>query len=588
MRDKIFISYSHQDRGWMEEFMRMMTPLVRLGKIHVWCDSDIDTGDQWRKEIDRALSETRVAVLAVSDHYMHSAFIHRVELPRLLQAAQQYGVSICWCLLSSCLYEETPIEAYQAAHDINRSFDKMRPAERKEVLKKVALSIKALYDAGSSLYAEPGLIGPSGSETTQYSKAKSAVLTPVDLSYIELTIDRDFDQFSPSDQERLLKGIAELLKISDSDIRIRNKRRGSVILEVELTPLLAQRLLRAVRAGELDHLGVTGAELADKSSNLGSESEEYFPQDFVSGKLSADAVPALIARLFLLSAEDQLALIWHAYMEAGKSLRIAPPSAALMKFAEATLNQIKQMSFKEQSQVIVDLANRADTDICRTYGFWSVNIKFGFWYVLGKWMEEGDVAPIPARDQLSVNAASVLNSFKSMDSGQQIIILRNFVADMGYAPYKAKASQRVTEQIVLPTAPKLRTRVTIQGINYPTILSYMDLLNANDFDNLIELFLPDGALQPPFQRPIVGKDALLRFFHEDCQNLKLRPERGVSEPSDGGFTAIIVIGKVQTPWFAAGVWIDIAWRFLLNPDGKIYTLAIDLLASPAELRKFDR
>jgi hypothetical protein len=116
----------------------------------------------------------------------------------------------------------------------------------------------------------------------------------------------------------------------------------------------------------------------------------------------------------------------------------------------------------------------------------------------------------------------------------------------------------------------------------------MELLNANDFDALIELFLPDGALQPPFQRPIVGRDAVLRFFREDCQNLKLIPDRGVSEPSEGGFTQIKVTGKVQTPWFGAGVGMNVAWRFLLDPQGKIYFVAIDLLASAADLLQFAR
>ena len=40
----------------------------------------------------------------------------------------------------------------------------------------------------------------------------------------------------------------------------------------------------------------------------------------------------------------------------------------------------------------------------------------------------------------------------------------------------------------------------------------MQLLNANDFDHLINLFLDDGALQPPFQRPIVGREAILKFL----------------------------------------------------------------------------
>ena len=237
---------------------------------------------------------------------------------------------------------------------------------------------------------------------------------------------------------------------------------------------------------------------------------------------------------------------------------------------------------------MVDLANRSYTDISRTYAIWSVNIKLGFWYRLGEWMEEGLVAPIPEGYQLSANASSVLSSLKGIDAGQQITVLRNFVVDMGFDPSKVYGAERIAEPIVLPTAPEQRTKVSIAGIDNPTILSYMDLLNANDFDQLIKLFLPDGALQPPFQRPIVGTEAVLRFFREDCQNLKLLPESGISEPSDGGFTQIKVTGKVQTPWFGAGVGMNVAWRFLLDPDGKIYFVAIDLLASPAELLKFAR
>jgi hypothetical protein len=303
---------------------------------------------------------------------------------------------------------------------------------------------------------------------------------------------------------------------------------------------------------------------------------------------SADVVPALTARYNLLSAEDQLALIWYAYLEMGKTITIAAPGAARMQFAEPMLNRIRGMNFAEQSQVMCDLANHADTEFGRWYASWSVNIKLGFWYKLGEWMEQGLVAPIPAGYQLSANAAAVLESLKTIDKGQQITVLRNFVVDMGFDPGKGVVVERVNEPIVLPTAPEQRSSVVIEGVANPTVIEYMNLLNANDFDNLIELFLPDGALQPPFQRPIVGRDAVLRFFREDCQNLQLLPDRGVIEPSDGGFTQIKVTGKVQTPWFGAGVGMHVAWRFLLDPQGKIYFVAIDLLASAAELLKFAR
>jgi hypothetical protein len=304
--------------------------------------------------------------------------------------------------------------------------------------------------------------------------------------------------------------------------------------------------------------------------------------------LTADAVPATTARFSQLSAEDQLALIWFAYLEMGKSITIAAPGAASMQFAEPTLEQIRAMSFQEQSQVMCDLANRADTSIGRTYATWSPNIKLVFWYRLGEWMEAGTVAPIPEGYKLSANASAVLQSIRGLDSGQQITVLRNAVVDMGFDTKNLGSYQRVAEPVVPPKNIAQRTSVAIAGVTNPTVLSYMDNLNANDFDALIELFAPDGALQPPFQRPIVGKERILTFFKEECQNLQLIPENGVSEPAEDGFTQVKVTGKVQTPWFGGGVGMNISWRFLLNADGKIFFVAIDLLASPKELLNLAR
>ncbi|MCM1985388.1 orange carotenoid-binding protein [Lyngbya confervoides] len=299
--------------------------------------------------------------------------------------------------------------------------------------------------------------------------------------------------------------------------------------------------------------------------------------------LSADAVPATTARFNQLSAEDQLALIWFAYLEMGKTITIAAPGAASMQFAERTLEQIKQMTPLEQTQTMCDLANRADTEISRTYATWTPNIKLGFWYQLGQWMDKGYVAPIPEGYKLSANAAAVLQAIRNLEPGQQITVLRNSVVDMGFDTSKLGSFTAVSEPVSPPKEMSRRTQVSIEGVSNETVLSYMNNLNANDFDALIQLFAPDGALQPPFRKPIVGKDAVLRFFKEECQNLNLIPERGVSESAEDGYLQVKVTGKCQTPWFGASVGMDIAWRFLLNPENQIFFVAIDLLASPKEL-----
>lgn len=112
-------------------------------------------------------------------------------------------------------------------------------------------------------------------------------------------------------------------------------------------------------------------------------------------------------------------------------------------------------------------------------------------------MEQGVVAPIPEGYQLSANAKAVLESIHGLDSGQQITVLRNAVVDMGFDTSKLDNYQTVAEPVVPPKEMSQRTTVSIKGVDNPTVLSYMNYMNANDFDNLIKLFVEDGALQPP-------------------------------------------------------------------------------------------
>ncbi len=302
-----------------------------------------------------------------------------------------------------------------------------------------------------------------------------------------------------------------------------------------------------------------------------------------SGTQSAEVVPSTVESFNQLNAEDQLALIWFAYTEMGKSITVAAPGAASMIIAQGILEQIKQMPFEAQTQVMCDLANRADTPICRSYASFSMNIKLGFWYQLGDWMAQGLVAPIPSGYKLSPKAQGVLQTIQNADSGQQITILRNAVVGMGFDPNAPGSYKKVEDPIVVPTEPSARTQVTIEGTSNPAVLSYINNMNAFDFEAAVNLFTEDGALQPPFQRPIVGREAILAYMREECQGLKMMPERGAADAPEEGFTPIKVTGKVQTPWFGSSVGMNIAWRFLVNPQGKIFFVAIDLLASPKEL-----
>ena len=293
-------------------------------------------------------------------------------------------------------------------------------------------------------------------------------------------------------------------------------------------------------------------------------------------------IPAAIALFDQLSVDDQLALLWYAYTEMGRSITPAAVGAARLQFAEGLLKQIKEMATEDQMQVMRELAANADTPISRSYGAFSVNTKLAFWYELAELMKQGLVAPVPTGYQMSPGVKAVLEAIQKLDPGQQITVLRNTVVDMGFESTVAPSSEPTAEPLFERSEPA-PTNITVEGIKEPAVLSYFAAMNADDFEASVALFTPDGALQPPFQKPLVGREAIARYMRAEAQGLNIMPKQGISEALPDGSKQVKITGVVQTPWFGVNVGMNISWRFLINSEGKIFFVAIDMLASPQEL-----
>ena len=113
-RDQVFISYSHNDKRWLDDLLTHLKPYLRDGSITSWSDRQIQPGSEWLSEIRSALIKTKVAVLLVTKDFLASDFIHQEELGPLLLEAKRGGVRILWIPVRASSYHKSPIKDYQA------------------------------------------------------------------------------------------------------------------------------------------------------------------------------------------------------------------------------------------------------------------------------------------------------------------------------------------------------------------------------------------------------------------------------------------------------------------------------------------
>ncbi|QKQ72764.1 TIR domain-containing protein [Nostoc sp. TCL240-02] len=140
-RERVFISYSHKDKAWLDRLQIVLKPLLRKQIISVWDDTKITAGSLWRDEINNALAAAKVAVLIVSADFLGSDFIAEHELPPLLEAAKQGQLKLIWIYLSACDVP-TEITAYQAAHNTSKPLKSLSSAEQDEVLVNICKQIE--------------------------------------------------------------------------------------------------------------------------------------------------------------------------------------------------------------------------------------------------------------------------------------------------------------------------------------------------------------------------------------------------------------------------------------------------------------
>lgn len=141
METTVFVSYAHKDEKWKDALVEHLGVLEQQGRVSVWVDTQIQTGDDWLPEIEGAMRQARVAVLLVSSAFLASKFIQGTEVPRLLGRRKSEGLRVIPVLVRECAWETVDwLKPIQMSHG-SIAPDYEKESERDKVLADVARQV---------------------------------------------------------------------------------------------------------------------------------------------------------------------------------------------------------------------------------------------------------------------------------------------------------------------------------------------------------------------------------------------------------------------------------------------------------------
>ena len=108
--------------------------------------------------------------------------------------------------------------------------------------------------------------------------------------------------------------------------------------------------------------------------------------------------------------------------------------------------------------------------------------------------------------------------------------------------------------------------------------TYFRTLNQGQLDLTAALFSEKGQLIPPFDSPVVGRQAIADYLKQEATDMNFYPTSETTQVLVDGRLEVKVKGKVSTSAFS----VKVVWNFIVA-DAEIDLVIVNLLASLQEL-----
>lgn len=253
----VFLSYNMKDKTRKDRLLTHLKALQENGvPFEIWDDEWASPGAILEEEIKQAISQAQIAILLVSADYLASSNFINIQKPILLQRYKNEGLEIFPVLARYCTWE-TALDWLDE--------EKIRPKNKQPVWRHgrdadkelTAIAKEVAHPVGKS-----NLISLSNTGSDPFKKTQNVKL-------VSLVIKIE-DQNSEFDIEGLHHRLSDLAGCPSYLIVITSIRKGSIILELQMSLGIAEKLLTLYEAKDprMHILGIRSIQILDDSHKI--------------------------------------------------------------------------------------------------------------------------------------------------------------------------------------------------------------------------------------------------------------------------------------------------------------------------------
>lgn len=113
MAVNVFISYSHKDELFKENFEEHLSSLKDQNIVNVWHDRKIIPGQEWKDEIDNNLKNSEIIIFLISSSFNNSEYCKSIELTQAILQHEEGKSILIPVIVRACDWENYPYGKFQ-------------------------------------------------------------------------------------------------------------------------------------------------------------------------------------------------------------------------------------------------------------------------------------------------------------------------------------------------------------------------------------------------------------------------------------------------------------------------------------------